>query len=159
MRRCQCAHNPTSMECFSSHGLQDCPTFGGSLGGQPEVQLPRYFLPKSRASTDHAPGPIIAKVLPKTTSMSGSHMSPPPEKTSHNSTAATSAPATGVHSPARMNSPRTAPQTSNPFAGVPLRMASPLCNRTAPVTRRCMRRPKPGQPSANVEKSRCTRAP
>ena len=70
------------------------------------------FLPKSRASIDQAPGPIIANVPPKTASVSDIQILAPPATTIHNSTAPTSAPATGVHNPAKMNSPRIAPVIS-----------------------------------------------
>ena len=40
------------------------------------------FLPKSRASIDQAPGPIIAKVAPRAASMMGIHGSPGCEKES-----------------------------------------------------------------------------
>jgi hypothetical protein len=60
---------------------------------------------------DQAPGPIIANVPPNAASMSDVQMSPPPAII-QSSTTATSAPTMGVHNPARMNSPRTAPVIS-----------------------------------------------
>src|SRR5579864_2187390 len=75
-------------------------------------QLPMSFLPKSRASKDQAPGPIIAKVPPKTARVRDIQIFVPPTITIQNSTPATSAPAKGVPKPAKMNSPKIAPVIS-----------------------------------------------
>jgi hypothetical protein len=91
-------------------------------------QFPMIFLPNSRASTDHAPGPIIANVAPKVASVSDIQRLAAPVTTIHNSTAATSAPATGVHNPTRMNKPRIAPVIS----GI-TRPAVGVCSRTIPL--------------------------
>ena len=123
-------------------------------------QLPMYFRPKSRASMDQAPGPIIANVPPKTISMSDLQVSLSPAKTIQNSMGTTSVPTTGVQSPARMNSPRTAPVISGiikPALGASS-CTMPLWRRAIPVKSRWMRRPAPGQPFANVENSRCKRS-
>ena len=123
-------------------------------------QLPMYFLPKSRASMDQAPGPISASVPPKTLSVSDIQMSLPPAKRIQNSMGTTNAPAKGVHSPAKMNSPRTAPVVSGivrPALGASS-CTMPLWRRAIPVKSRWTRRPAPGQPFANVENSRCKRS-
>src|SRR5579872_902944 len=91
-------------------------------------QFPVIFLPNRRASTDHAPGPIIANVAPKVASVSDIQRLAAPVTTIHNSTAATSAPVTGVHNPTRMNKPRTAPVIS----GI-IRPAVGVCSRTIPL--------------------------
>jgi len=67
------------------------------------------FLPKSRASTDQAPGPIIAKVAPriaKVTEISGLAEC---VKTFHVSKMAIRVPASGVHSPNSSSTPAVAP--------------------------------------------------
>ena len=59
------------------------------------------FLPKSRASIDQAPGPIIAKVAPRVANMMGINELPGREKATQTSTIATSVPTAGVHKPKR----------------------------------------------------------
>ncbi len=54
---------------------------------------------------DHAPGPISARAAPRVASMIQRHGCPD-EKTFHSASAATSVPATGVHSPASRSIPR-----------------------------------------------------
>jgi hypothetical protein len=63
------------------------------------------FLPKSLASADQAPGPIIAKVAPRIAKIMGIKGSPAPKKAIQISTIATSVPTTGVHRPTRRNNP------------------------------------------------------
>jgi hypothetical protein len=67
------------------------------------------FLPNSRASTDQAPGPIIAKLAPRMASISGTSGSPTRDKTTHSSTMVTSSPPAGVHKPTRRSIPAPAP--------------------------------------------------
>ena len=69
------------------------------------------FLPKSRASIDHAPGPSIANVRPSIASMIGINGSPTQRHAIQTSTIPNSTPAAGVHKPARRNIPATAPIT------------------------------------------------
>ena len=57
------------------------------------------FRPKKRASIDQAPGPIIAKLMPKPQTMIAVHGSDEPEKTNHNCIAATRRPIYGVPNP------------------------------------------------------------
>lgn len=112
---------------------------------------------------DHAPGPIIAKAADNIACVTGIHGSPDckgsREKAIHTFTIAASAPATGVKKPTRRTAPDAAPVTSRMTinGGVPSR--KPLIPKwisEAPVSKRRSTRPTPGQPSANVEKSRCT---
>src|SRR5208337_1184350 len=57
------------------------------------------FRPKRRASTDQAPGPIIARLAPRPERMIAVQGSANPAKTSHNCVAATRSPIYGVPSP------------------------------------------------------------
>jgi len=54
---------------------RSCTTFGG---GEFEIcfYVPMCFLPKRRASMDHAPGPIMATVAPRVARMIGIQGSP-----------------------------------------------------------------------------------
>ena len=71
------------------------------------------LLPKSRASIDHAPGPTITKTAQRTAWQMGIHGSPEfekyREKAIHNLAIAASAPATGVHNPAKISIPAAIP--------------------------------------------------
>lgn len=67
------------------------------------------FLPKSRASIDQAPGPIIAKVTPSATSMMHTQASVGCDIRMITSTTATTIPATGVHKPNSSSNPAMAP--------------------------------------------------
>jgi len=70
------------------------------------------FLPKSRASMDHAPGPIIAKVAPRiatVTEMGGVVES---VRSFHVSTTAITVPAIGVHRPNSSSTPAPAPMSA-----------------------------------------------
>ena len=121
-------------------------------------QVVMCFLPNSRASIDHAPGPIIASVPPSTARMIDINVLPLPAKAIQSSTAAISAPATGVQNPANMNIPKTAPaacEAMSVVAEVPLNITMARQIRAVPVMNRCRNRPKPGHPLANVENSRC----
>jgi hypothetical protein len=120
------------------------------------------FLPKSRASMDHAPGPTIAKMAPRTACMMGTHGPPESEscadKATHTLTTATSPPATGVHRPIRRSMPAPAPMSCRTMivSGVPARKLT-IAEKTIAeqVSTRKSSRPTPGQPFANVEKRRC----
>jgi hypothetical protein len=120
------------------------------------------FLPKSRASMDQAPGPTIANVAPRNPSMTGIQGSPKcekyPSKAIHTLTMATSAPATGVHRPTRRSIPAPTPMICR-ITGIngdaSRRLATPKWMSATLVSNRRSRRPMPGQPSANVENSRC----
>jgi len=67
------------------------------------------FRPKINASNDQAPGPIIARLTPRTASTAGSAALAGKEKAVHNSIIATRIPATGVHRPTRSRIPASAP--------------------------------------------------
>jgi len=66
------------------------------------------FLPKRRASSDQAPGPIMATLAPMAAKRSEIQENPPREKPIHNSTATTVAPEMGVQSPTRRSVPAAA---------------------------------------------------
>jgi hypothetical protein len=70
---------------------------------------------------DQAPGPIIAEVPLRTANARHIQILVPPATTIQSSTPATSAPAKGVPSPAKMNNPKIAPNISGitrPAVGV-----------------------------------------
>jgi len=67
------------------------------------------FLPKSRASIDQAPGPIVARVKPNVANMIEMSGLPPLEKAIHTSTTAIRPPAIGVQKPTRSSIPAAAP--------------------------------------------------
>jgi hypothetical protein len=120
------------------------------------------FLPKSRASMDQAPGPSIAKTAPRTATRMAIHGSPECEKyrerAIHNLMIATSAPATGVHKPIRRSIPAPIPmicRTTAPKGGDSRTPTIPKWISATAVSSLRSRRPMPGQPSANVENSRC----
>jgi hypothetical protein len=124
------------------------------------------FLPKSRASMDQAPGPTIAKTAPRAACMMAIHGSPECEenrnKAIHTFTKAASAPASGVHKPARISRPAPTPILCRMIVtngGASRRLAIPKWTSATPVSTRKSRRPTPGQPSANVENNRCTILP
>jgi hypothetical protein len=65
--------------------------------------------PNRRASIDHAPGPIMAKVAPMTAKMTDTLGSLALDHTLHALAVATTVPAIGVHRPNSKNAPATAP--------------------------------------------------
>jgi hypothetical protein len=120
------------------------------------------FLPKSRASMDQAPGPTIARMAPRTACMRGIHGSSEcgndRERAIDTSAIAASIPATGVHKPTRRSIPAPIPaicRTTAPKEGDSRMPTIPKWMSAAAVSSRRSRRPMPGQPSANVENSRC----
>jgi hypothetical protein len=111
---------------------------------------------------DQAPGPIIAKAAPRTACMMAIHGSPECEsnrrKAIHTLTMAANDPASGVHRPTRRNNPAPAPMTCGTAivnGGDSRRPTIAKRISANPVSSRRSRRPMPGQPSANVENSRC----
>src|SRR5580693_6198499 len=84
------------------------------------------FLPNSRASTDQAPGPIIANVALSAARTMGIQVFMPRERTTQTSIKLTSVPAIGVHRPAKMNMDKAAPTSSGTAAdaGASLRRAN-----------------------------------
>ena len=116
------------------------------------------FLPKSQASTDHAPGPIIAKVNPNTANPIGIPVLTCIEIAIHNSRIITNNPASGVHKPAISKTPPSAAMPCFTLAaqeGVVAKHVASKYNRVAPTRNLWIKSPPPGQPSANVENSRC----
>ena len=80
----------------------------------------------------------------------------------HTSTTAVSAPATGVHKPIRRNIPKTAPMiwsTAAANGGASINLTIPKRMSSAAVSSRKIRSPRPGQPLAKVENSRCKSLP
>jgi hypothetical protein len=125
-------------------------------------EISKCFRPKRRASTDHAPGPIIASVAADVANKIGIRPPSPQEKAIHASETAINVPQIGVHKPMSKSNPAPAAiicgkRRANPEAS--LRDPNPKQNRNAVVTTRCKRRPLPGQPSGNAEKRRCKNTP
>jgi hypothetical protein len=77
----------------------------------------------------------------------------------HNSTITTNVPVMGVHKPATRSIPAavsTMGRTMPSDGGSASSSLTPSLIKKLPVTKRRRRRPLPGQPSGNTEKSRCT---
>ena len=74
------------------------------------------FLPNSRASTDQAPGPIIANVTPRIARINGTQGPVEREKKIQTSVKPTNVPTTGVHKPSRINIPKAAAMSSGNVA-------------------------------------------
>ena len=70
------------------------------------------FLPNRRASTDQAPGPIMANVTPRTAGIKGSQEPVGREIRIQTSVRPTSVPTKGVHKPTRINIPKPAAMSS-----------------------------------------------
>jgi len=108
---------------------------------------------------DQAPGPIIATVAASVAKTMGIVGSPPPEKATHSSEAAITAPTIGVHKPTRSSIPAPAAIICGAIdtkCELSLRCPAKCQRRTVAVNNRWRRRPLPGQPSGKVENSRCT---
>jgi hypothetical protein len=119
------------------------------------------FLPNSRASIDQAPGPIIANEAESVANMIGIQGSAVRESTTQISMKLTSALATGVHRPIKMNTDKPAPISSGTAAetDASLLVVTAQQIRHAVISTRCVRSPRPGQPLAKFEKSRCRDMP
>jgi len=107
---------------------------------------------------DQAPGPIIARLMPSVAKTIANDGVPGWTKAIHTSTMLASTPATGVHMPPRIKRPAAAPTIcgTRSRAGAPaLTAAIPWARRAPPASIRRSRIPPPGEPSANVENSRC----
>jgi hypothetical protein len=110
--------------------------------------------PKSRASTDHRPGPNIASaaaMVPVNRPTTGCSST---RRTCEISIRATTAPATGVHSPTTRRSPgraRDAELSAMRNDGSCHRLRPVPRRSTPPTTPRISSKPMPGQLSANVE--------
>ena len=119
------------------------------------------FLPKSFASTDQAPGPIIARVAPKVAKRIGTHEVSKRAKTIQSSAIATRAPMMGVHNPRARKIPAVAPTI---LGAVKIRgdcftsVAIAEEKSATPASNRWTNKALPGQPFANVENKRCKSA-
>jgi hypothetical protein len=114
------------------------------------------FRPKRHASNDQAPGPIIARLAPRTANTAGSSALAGSEKAVHASIIATRIPATRVHRPANSRIPASAPilcGTTVPQTGARCTQVKKKWTSAIPGSSRCAKRPPPGQPPAKVEKS------
>src|SRR5579871_4506832 len=117
--------------------------------------------PKRRASTDQAPGPSMARAAPSAASTTCMEAPLKEKSRRHSSERAMSAPATGVQSPTIKSAEQTAASNCRITldGAVSGKGPAPNCaSGTAMIARRNTN-PVPGQPSGNVEKSRCTNGP
>ncbi len=119
--------------------------------------------PKRRASTDHKPGPSIARAPPIVPSRTGTHGSPGNVRICQISVKATNVPAMGVHSPGtrRIPDPPKSAEVIVVFIGGGSLQSVELARTisTKPTTTRMRSNPMPGQPPANVEYRRRNCAP
>src|SRR5262245_48234235 len=117
------------------------------------------FHPKSRASSDHAPGPSSTRATHRVAKRTSAHGFPRWEMALHNPRAALSDPEMGVHKPMSRRIPQaiaTTARVPGPIDGPSRNTLSPTALSPIPATRRINRRPAPGKPRANVEKRRRT---
>jgi len=126
-------------------------SFGSSRLG---IEIRRR--PNKRASTDHAPGPRTVR-LPAIAAASKCAAATSPDRIAFQSSSDARAPAAiGVHNPASISAPTTAPtansQTWCSSDGLLTRKPSSRKRQTANLSNR---RPHPGHPSAKVEYRRC----
>src|ERR1700722_10008129 len=128
------------------------------MSGRRCAYVSMCFLPKRRASMDHAPGPIIAAVPPQGCQhnhhrgITGTSKSDPQFDNGDQS------PTTGIQRPMSRKIPAQAPTNSGNMdveTAAPVREIIPKRTRMTAARTRCNRRPTPGQPFAKVEKSRC----
>lgn len=118
--------------------------------------------PKRRASTDHKPGPNIARAPAMVPSRMGTHGSPGNVRICQISVKATNVPAIGVHSPGtrRIPHPTKNAEVIVVFIGGSLQSVEVARTISAePTTDRMRSKPVPGQPPANVEYRRRKQAP
>ena len=116
------------------------------------------FHPKSRASTDHTPGPMSAKAAPMVAMrMQAEGSLGRVTMMFHVASATASEPASGVHKPANRNIPmmiaekaKTEKWSDDPASS----LSNPWITKQNPATSRISNRPAPGQPGANVENNR-----
>ncbi len=112
------------------------------------------FHPNRRASTDHKPGPNIARAPPMVPSKRGTQWSPDVVVICQVSTSAIDAPMMGVQSPGIRRSPDTARNAAVTVVLIGGSFHSTTLARAIkaePPTRRISSKPVPGQPPANVE--------
>ena len=117
------------------------------------------FRPKRRASIDRTPGPSIARAAPNVANAMQMRRSPVLVNIDHNSTITTNTPVTGVHKPTRKSIPAAVSNSGRITPGhwaPPCSSMTPLVIKRVLETTRKSRRPRPGHPFGNIEKSRCT---
>ena len=108
---------------------------------------------------DRTPGPSIARAAPKVASATQLRRSPDLDNMDHSSTITTKIPVTGVHKPTKRSIPAAVSTNSLmiPADGGPSSSpVTPSLIKRMPETIRRSRRPLPGHPFGNIEKSRCT---
>jgi len=113
--------------------------------------------PKRRASTDHAPGPNIARAAPKVAIMRHTNLCAGAVKRPQISVRATRVPTIGVYRPTISRIPAAARRmgtTALAMGGSASIAEAALPTRTIPTTKRIRIRPMPGRPPANVEYKR-----
>lgn len=118
--------------------------------------------PKSRASTDHKPGPNMASALAMVPNSRATHRSPGTVRNCQVSIKATDVPTSGVHSPGTMRIPHPADNPNNsvvPIGVPPSNILLARANSAAPTTKRMRSRAAPGRPPAKVEYKRRKYAP
>ena len=116
------------------------------------------FHPKRRASTDHKPGPNIARAAAEVPSSSHTHLSPATVSIFQISINAIEVPTIGVHKPTISSIPAPIKSTAGIvtfIGGGSLHSLKPArTTRAEPTTKRMRSKPVPGQPPANVEYKR-----
>ena len=118
--------------------------------------------PNRRASTDHKPGPNIARAPPMVPSRRATHRSPASVRICQISIKATNVPAMGVHRPGIRRIPEAtkSAQVIVVFIGGSFHSVEVARTTSAePTTTRMRSKPAPGQPPANVEYRRRNEAP
>jgi hypothetical protein len=113
--------------------------------------------PKSRASTDHTPGPNIARAAPKVAIRRYTNLCAGAVKTPQISVRATRVPTMGVYRPTIRRIPAPARRTGTTavaMGGSASTVEAALPTKTSPTTKRIRMRPMPGQPPAKVEYKR-----
>jgi len=119
------------------------------------------FRPNRRASTDHAPGPIMARAAPNAASTMCIEPLMAGNNRRDNSETARKRPATGVQSPIVRSAEQMAARNWKMTKTGDVAPCEPATNwtRGIVVAARKTINPVAGQPSGNVEKSLCTRGP
>jgi len=116
------------------------------------------FHPNRRASTDHKPGPNIARAAPAVPNNNQTDLSPGSVRIFQISSNATDVPTIGVHSPKISSIPAPIKSTAGIVTLIDGRsLHSRKLERTIstePTTTRIRSNPEPGQPPANVEYNR-----
>lgn len=119
------------------------------------------FRPNRRASTDHAPGPIIASATPNAAKTVGIDELLKWNARRDNSAPAMNKPAMGVQRPTIKSAEQQTASNCRVVENVRVGATGTVmnCKRGIAASARRNTKPVPGQPSGNVEKSLCTREP